>query len=300
MNQSTNYNFNLPEGTDLVNLLTQLIPNWSSLDSILKGVENQAFTNCTEVTSLGVHAISRTNADGKILKWIATSNFTAGETFTVDGNVVAAATPSGATLATGAYVTGAIVIAALNSDESAMTIFVSGTNVATDSERLGGELPAYYAKDSDMDIAEQAITDLDNLMGTTSISAIGDGTVTGAISAINSDLTDFKTYTTNEKAIGKWIDGKTIYRKSGYVSSGYTTGLMVLDAVLKNSYIDNVINMYGSIILTNGEILGVGGYGGGVGLARNNFGVTASGFCKLDDSITLGSKILWNIEYTKV
>ena len=188
MNQSTNYNFNLPEGTDLVNLLTQLIPNWSSLDSILKGVENQAFTNCTEVTSLGVHAISRTNADGKILKWVATSNFTAGETFTVDGNVVAASTPAGATLATGAYVTGAIVIAALNSDESAMTIFVSGTNVATDSERLGGELPSYYATDSDMDIAKQAITDLDNLMGTTSISAIGDGTVTGAVSAINSDL----------------------------------------------------------------------------------------------------------------
>lgn len=188
MNQSTNYNFNLPEGTDLVNLLTQLIPNWSDLDTILKGVENQAFTNCTEVTSLGVHAISRTNADGKILKWVATSNFTAGETFTVDGNVVAASTPAGATLATGAYVTGAVIIAALNSDESAMTIFVSGTNVASDSERLGGELPSYYATDSDMDTAQQAITDLDNLMGTTSISAIGDGTVTGAISSIKSAL----------------------------------------------------------------------------------------------------------------
>ena len=68
MNQSTNYNFNLPEGTDLVNLLTQLIPNWSSLDTLLKGVENQAFTNCTEVVALGVHAITRINADGKILK----------------------------------------------------------------------------------------------------------------------------------------------------------------------------------------------------------------------------------------
>lgn len=198
MNQTTNYNFNLPEGSDLVNLLTQLIPNWSNLDSILKGVENQAFTNCTEVTSLGVHAISRTNADGKILKWIATANFTAGDTFTVDGNVVAASTPAGATLATGAYITGAVIIAALNSDESAMTIFVSGTNVATDSERLGGELPSYYAKDSDMETAKQAIEDLDNLMGTTSISAIGDGTVTGAISAIKSDLDNDTTTVTAE------------------------------------------------------------------------------------------------------
>lgn len=231
MNQSANYNFNLPEGTDLVNLLTQLIPNWSSLDTILKGVENQAFTNCTEVTSLGVHAISRTNADGKILKWIATSNFTAGETFTVDGNVVAASTPAGATLATGAYVTGAVIIAALNSDESAMTVFVSGTNVATDSERLGGELPAYYATDSDMETAKQAIKDLDDLMGTTSISAIGDGTVTGAVSAINSNLTELKNNnfgTSTAIGYGDPTSWTNVYTASsdGYIelSSGSTVG----------------------------------------------------------------------------
>ena len=211
MNQSTNYNFNLPEGTDLVNLLTQLIPNWSSLDSILKGVENQAFTNCTEVTSLGVHAISRTNADGKILKWIATANFTAGDTFTVDGNVVAASTPSGGTLSTNAYVTGAVIIAALNSDESAMTIFVTGSNVASDSERLGGELPSYYAKDSDMDTAKQAITDLDNLMGTTSISAIGDGTVTGAIGAINAALSKHTVEALTNISASNYTDASHLY-----------------------------------------------------------------------------------------
>lgn len=189
MNTSTNYNFNLPEGTDLVNLLTQLIPNWSNLDTILRNVQNDTFENATELVSLGVHAISRTDPDAKLLKWVATANFTAGETFTVDGNVVAASTPAGAPLASGAYVTGVTVLAALNSDESAMTIFVSGTNVATDSERLGGELPAYYAKDSDMETVQQDITDIDNLLGNTSISAIGDGTVTGAVSAIDADLT---------------------------------------------------------------------------------------------------------------
>lgn len=189
MNQSTNYNFNLPEGTDLVNLLTQLIPNWSSLDTLLKGVEDQAFTNCTEVVSLGVHAITRSNADGKILKWIASANYTAGDTFTVDGNLVSAATASGEALATNAIVSGAVIIAALNADESAMTIFVTGTNVASDSAKLGGELPSYYATASDMSDAQSDITDLDNLMGSTSISAIGDGTVTGAISDINQNLT---------------------------------------------------------------------------------------------------------------
>ena len=190
MNQSTNYNFNLPEGTDLVNLLTQLIPNWSSLDTLLKGVEDQAFTNCTEVVALGVHAITRNNADGKILKWIASANYTAGDTFTVDGNLVSAATASGEALATNAIVSGAVIIAALNADESAMTIFVTGTNVASDSAKLGGKLPSYYATASDMSDAQSDITDLDNLMGSTSISAIGDGTVTGAISDINQHLTN--------------------------------------------------------------------------------------------------------------
>lgn len=190
MQQSTNYNFNLPEGTDLVNLLTQLIPNWSSLDSILRGIQNDTFETATETVALGVHALTRLDPNAKLLKWVATANYTAGETFTVDGTPIAASTPSGNTLATGAYVTGAIVIAAINSDETAMTVFVTGTNVASDSERLGGELPSYYATDQDMDTANQNIEDLDNLMGNTSISAIGDGTVTGAISALDADLDD--------------------------------------------------------------------------------------------------------------
>ena len=190
MQQSTNYNFNLPEGTDLVNLLTQLIPNWSSLDSILRGIQNNTFETATETVALGVHALTRLDPDAKLLKWVATANYTAGETFTIDGTPIAASTPSGNTLATGAYVSGAIVIAAINSDETAMTVFVTGTNVASDSERLGGELPSYYATDQDMETAKQDIEDLDNLMGNTSISAIGDGTVTGAISALDADLTD--------------------------------------------------------------------------------------------------------------
>lgn len=188
MQQSTNYNFNLPEGTDLVNLLTQLIPNWSSLDSILRGIQNDTFENATETVALGVHALTRLDSNAKLIKWVATANYTAGETFTIDGTPIAASTPSGNTLATGAYVSGAIVIAAINSDETAMTIFVTGTNVASDSERLGGELPSYYATDQDMETAKQNIEDLDNLMGNTSISAIGDGTCTGAISALNADL----------------------------------------------------------------------------------------------------------------
>ena len=150
MNQSTNYNFNLPEGTDLVNLLTQLIPNWSSLDTILKGVDDSTFASATETVSLGVHAITRSNPDSKLLRWIATANFEAGDTFTIDGITTPAALPSGESLGEDAYIAGAVVIAALNSDESALTVYVptGAVAVAADSERLGGELPSYYSTKS--------------------------------------------------------------------------------------------------------------------------------------------------------
>lgn len=190
MSTTTYYEFNKPEGTDLVNPLVDTNPNWDALDADLHEFNERSIANCTEIVTLGVHAISRLDTTAKFLKWIATANFTAGETFTVDGLAVAASTPAGSPLATGAYVTGSVVLACLNADNTAMTVFVSGTTVASDAERLGGQLPAYYAKQSDMTTAESNITNLQNKMGNTSIVGIGDGTATGAISAINADLTN--------------------------------------------------------------------------------------------------------------
>lgn len=192
MIQTTYYEFNKPEGTDLVNPLVDTNPNWDKLDADLHEFNERSIANCTEVVTLGVHAISRLDTTSKFLKWIATANFTAGETFTVDGLVVAASTPAGAALATGAYVTGSVVLACLNADNSAMTIFVSGTNVATDSERLGGELPSYYGTAADVADNATDITNLQNQVGNTSLVGIGDGTATGAISALNNDLTELK------------------------------------------------------------------------------------------------------------
>lgn len=189
MSTTTYYEFNKPEGTDLVNPLVDTNPNWDALDADLHEFNERSIANCTEIVTLGVHAISRLDTTAKFLKWIATANFTAGETFTVDGLAVAASTPAGATLATGAYVTGSVVLACLNADNTAMTVFVSGTTVASDAERLGGQLPAYYATQSDMTTAENNISNLQSKMGNTSIVGIGDGTATGAISAINADLT---------------------------------------------------------------------------------------------------------------
>lgn len=166
MQQSTNYNFNLPEGTDLVNLLTQLIPNWNNLDTILKGVQDSTFQNATETVSLGVHAITRLNPDAKLLKWIATANFEAGDTFTIDGITTPASLPSGEALGEDSYIAGSVVIAALNADESALTVYVTtGTiAVAADSEKLGGELPAYYATKAYADVIKSTADAASNLI----------------------------------------------------------------------------------------------------------------------------------------
>lgn len=219
--QTTYYEFNKPEGTDLVNPLVDTNPNWDALDADLHEFNERSIANCTEVVALGVHTISRLDTTSKFLKWIATANFTAGETFTVDGLPVSATTPAGATLATNAYVTGSVVLACLNADNTAMTVFVSGTNVATDAERLGGELPSYYGTATDVSNNATDITNLQNQMGNTSIVGIGDGTATGAISSLNNDLNELKNnQTNNEIDISAFnsVNNQYLFPSDGYIT----------------------------------------------------------------------------------
>lgn len=138
---------NKPSGSDLVNPLTDTFPNWDIVDNAYHGLDIRALGRATELVSQGVHAITIIDTDCKTIKWVATANFTAGETFTVNGIQCNAYLPSGEALGTNAYVSGAQVIASLNDDNSAMTVYVpqGAVAVASDSERLGGQLPSYYA-----------------------------------------------------------------------------------------------------------------------------------------------------------
>jgi hypothetical protein len=250
--QTTYYNFNKPAGTDLVNPLVDTNPNWDALDADLHEFNERSIANCTEVVSLGVHAISRLDTTAKFLKWIATANFTAGDTFVVDGNAVAAATPAGAALATDAYVSGSVVLACLNSDNTAMTIFVSGTNVASDSARLGGELPSYYATDSDMTAAETDIGNLQALVGNTSIVGIGDGTCTGAIS----DLSD-KIYVDDN-----FVSRGTITAIGGSVSIPADCNEVFIKGTTRNGFWSGdsiqITRLNGAITSASKELLSVG------------------------------------------
>ena len=148
--QTTYYEFNKPAGSDLVNPLVDQIPNWDKADNALHGLSVNSIGTATEVVALGVHALTRVHQpDAKFIQFIATGDYDAGETFTLDGVAIAAAYPDGSPLAEDAYVTGATVLIGLNADNSVATFYLSKTGgTAPDSLRLGGELPAYYATKS--------------------------------------------------------------------------------------------------------------------------------------------------------
>lgn len=162
---TTHYNLNIVEGTDLVNPLTQLNPNFQAIDDAMYANEMAAFTLATELKSGTIHALTRSVTGANLFRFVATSDFTTGDTFTLDGAQVTALTTDGQPLTTGSYRIGMVVLAAVAG--SVMTLFVSSGTVATaaDSERLGGELPAYYATASDLRAVSATATAAGNLAG---------------------------------------------------------------------------------------------------------------------------------------
>jgi hypothetical protein len=126
MAQTTpNFGFNIAEGTDTVNLLTQCYPNFTSLDSILQGVKETGITTAVATKTGTNFAAVRTDADCNVFRFVATANYAAGDTFTVDGVAVTATSPAGSALPAGAFVINQSVLCILNS--SVLTVFAGGT-----------------------------------------------------------------------------------------------------------------------------------------------------------------------------
>lgn len=192
MENTTNYSLRKYQSGDLFNPLTVNNPNLDDIDTDMKAISDRAIGRATELVSQGVHAITLLDTDCKTFKFVATGNYSAGETFTVNGIQANAYTPSGSALTSNAFVTGSIVLGTLNEDGTAITFYLTGSAVADDSLKLGGELPSYYAPQSDMTSAKTDITNLKNQAGNTSIAGIGDGTLSGAVSSLNNDLSDIR------------------------------------------------------------------------------------------------------------
>ena len=145
---TSNYNLILAEGTDLVNYLTDTNPNFTSLDTIIKGVSDCTVSPATEVASGTAHAISRSLTDAPVLRFTATSNWVLGDTMTIDGVTVQALKPNGTNLQTGDYVIGAEVLGVLNGTR--FTVYIGGASGASNItyDNTGSGLTATNVQDA--------------------------------------------------------------------------------------------------------------------------------------------------------
>ena len=124
MTKTTYYDLNIVEGTDIVNPLTVDNPNYQKIDETMHDNAVSGVTLATEIANATVHAITRENSECSVIRFIATSEWKAGDTVTVDGVPVTALLPSGETLPDGAYVINANVLCIL-----------TGTNLTVFAER---------------------------------------------------------------------------------------------------------------------------------------------------------------------
>lgn len=149
------FELNIVEGSDLVNPLTQQNPNFEKIDEQMFKNQNNGVCLATELKTASVHAINRTVPDCAMFRFTATSDFVSGDTFTVDGVQVTAKLTNGQPLGTGAFVINSEVIGVLVGTLVTFYIESGVVPTASDSERLGGELPSYYAKKTEVDQAQQ-------------------------------------------------------------------------------------------------------------------------------------------------
>lgn len=144
MNQTTNYNFNVPVGSDIVNPLVQDFPNWESLDSILRNVANTGITTATHTKTGTIHTLTFSETTVPMIRFQATADFNTNDTFTVNGLSVSALTVTGEALPNGAFVIGSMVLCELR--DNLLTVYTSGT----DANTLEGHPASYFATDSDL------------------------------------------------------------------------------------------------------------------------------------------------------
>lgn len=151
MRNSEHFNLFLAEGSDIVNPLVQDVGNYEAIDSQMFKNQNAGVQNATELKSGTVHAITRNVPDAQFITFTATSNYTAGETFTVDGVQVSALTVGGETLPTGAYVINSQVLCVLKG--TLLTVYGVGTEVADNSLALNGHPDTYFGTKEEVDNA---------------------------------------------------------------------------------------------------------------------------------------------------
>lgn len=174
MQNTPNFNFTIAEGTDTVNLLTQCYPNFTSLDSILQAIKETGVTTAVATKTGTNFAVVRTDTDCNFFRFVATANYAAGDTFTVDGVPVTATSPAGTALPAGAFVINQTVIAVVNS--GVLTVLAGGAASNMDAADVDYDNTVSGLTATDVQAAiDEVVSDLNNV--TANVSTYVSGTI---------------------------------------------------------------------------------------------------------------------------
>ena len=206
MSLTPNFGMNIPDSTDIVNLLTQCYPNFTLLDTALQTIKESGTTVATETKVGTAHQLVRVVPDCSVIRFVATSNYATGDTFTVDGNPVTATAPDGTSLPTGAYVINMNVLAILTGTQ--LTVFAGEAHTAagTSFDNTGTNYSSTNVEDALKEVGPRG-----------SVSVTSDGTKTwGDILADFYSLIDMAKVTTQSLILD--ASSGNIYR-IGYKSN---------------------------------------------------------------------------------
>lgn len=150
MKTTTNYGYKQYEGSDIFNPLTVEAQNIQSIDSNMGKNRDAGVQLATEIKSGTVHAITRNTPSASVIRFVATSDWTQGDTCTVDGVQVSTLLPTGETLPGGAWKINSNVLAVLTG--TLLTVFTTapaGGGTKIDADTLQGHDASYFMSRED-------------------------------------------------------------------------------------------------------------------------------------------------------
>lgn len=123
-NYSPNFNLPLALGTDLYNHLTIDNAAYNIIDNQMFKNQNAAFSIAEHTKSGNQHTLTESITTCPVFRFTATADFASGDSFVVNGSVVSARLPNGASIPNRGFVINSNVIALLNG--GVLTLFLPG------------------------------------------------------------------------------------------------------------------------------------------------------------------------------
>lgn len=182
MQYTTNYNLITVEGTDVVNPLVQMNPNFTDIDTAMFANKQAVIGTATEITVGTVHSITRANTDSNYFRFTATSNWTTGDSMNVDGVAVSVYLTDGTVPGTGSYVINSEVFGIITG--SRVTLYLASspvTSLPADQITFDPTGTGYNPADTDVD---KVLKEIDGQINKGSVTVYADGVKTWS-SAMN-------------------------------------------------------------------------------------------------------------------